>query len=57
MVFCAAMKPQGRIPPCRFGHEELCEHEQQPGIFFLATIVHNHSLVENVGRVGLNFHF
>jgi outer membrane immunogenic protein len=40
-----------------FGTKSFTSANSNPATFPLATIVHNHSLVENIGRLGLNFHF
>jgi outer membrane immunogenic protein len=39
------------------GTKSITSTNSNPATFPLATIVHNQSLVENIGRVGLNFHF
>jgi hypothetical protein len=39
------------------GTKSFTSTNSNPTTFPLATILHNHSLVENIGRVGLNFHF
>jgi outer membrane immunogenic protein len=39
------------------GTKSFTGANSNPAVFPLATIVHNHSLIENIGRVGLNYHF
>jgi outer membrane immunogenic protein len=40
-----------------FGTKSFTSANSDPITFPLSTIVHSHSLVEDIGRIGLNFHF
>jgi outer membrane immunogenic protein len=40
-----------------FGTKSFTSSNSNPAAFPLATIVHSQSLVEDIGRIGLNFHF
>jgi len=40
-----------------FGTRSFTSANSNPAVFPLSTIVHSHSLVEDIGRIGLNFHF
>jgi outer membrane immunogenic protein len=39
------------------GTRTFTSTNSNPVAFPLATITHSHSLIENIGRIGLNFHF
>jgi outer membrane immunogenic protein len=40
-----------------FGTRSFTSVSSEPVLFPLSTIVHSHSLTEDIGRLGLNFHF